>query len=124
MEGKNYRNISKIAHISFVYIGKRIRKFNGEESQFQNKNPSITPKAFQMFKDGMNRVVVAIALNLEAYDAIGLFHDCLRLSNLDDLVTTYDYLGRDFPIFLDLLYKMKDQVFVTPLLHKLGVTHH
>jgi len=69
MEGKNYRTISKIAHVSFVDIGKIIRKYNNEEDAYQNKNPSVTSKAFQMFKDGKNRVDVAIALNLDSYSS-------------------------------------------------------
>ena len=32
MENKNYRTIFKIAHVSFVDIGKIIRKYNGEET--------------------------------------------------------------------------------------------
>ena len=64
MENKNYRTISKITHVSFIDIGKIIRKYNDEKPQHQNKNPSVTSKALQMFKEGKSRVDVAIALNL------------------------------------------------------------
>lgn len=112
MENKNYRTISKIAHISFVDIGKIIRKYSGD-GEYQNKSPSVTSKVFQMFKDGKNRVDVAIALNLEAYETVSLFHDYMKLSHLDDLVDAYDYLGDDLPMFLDLFCNMKDDGIVT-----------
>ena len=110
-ENKNYRTISKIAHVSFVDIGKIIRKFNGEPD-YQNKNPSITSKAFQMFKDGKNRVDVAIALDLESFEVVRLFHDYLKLSSFDGLVVAYDYLRDNLPIFLDLFVKMRDEGIV------------
>lgn len=113
MEGKTIRDIAKAAHISPKDIGTIIRKYNGEESEYQNKTPSITSKAFQMFKEGKNRVDVAIALNLETFEIISLFHDYLKLSNLDSLVTTYDYLDNDLPIFLDLFVMMRDEGIIT-----------
>lgn len=102
MEGLLTREIARLARASFKFIDTIIRKYNGEEIEYQNKTPSITSKAFQMFKDGKNRVEIAIALNLESYDIISLFQDYLKLSNLDNLVTTYDYLGNSLPTFLDL----------------------
>ena len=64
MEGKNTRTIAKLVHISLKDIRAIIRKYNGEESDYHNNNPSITSKAFQMFQDNKSRVEVAIALNL------------------------------------------------------------
>ena len=66
-----------------------------------------------MFKEGKNRVDVAIALNLETFEVVDLFHDYLKLSNLDELVTTHAYLEDDLSMFLDLFYKMKDEGIVT-----------
>lgn len=113
MENKNYRTIAKIAHVSFIDIGKIIRKYNGQKPEYQNKNPSVTSKAYQMFKEGKSRVDVAIVLNLEFFEVISLFHDYLKLSNLDTLLATYDYLGNDLPIFLDLFDKMREEGIVT-----------
>jgi hypothetical protein len=64
MENKKYRTIAKMAHVSFINIGKIIRKFTREDLEYQNKDPLVTSKAFQMFKEGKNRVDVVIALNL------------------------------------------------------------
>lgn len=112
MENKNYRTISKIAHVSFIDIGKIIRKYNGE-TEYQNTDPSVTSKAFQIFRDGKSQIDVVIALNLEPYEVRDIFHDYLKLSNLDELVTAYDYLGNNLSIFIDLFYKMKDEGIVT-----------
>lgn len=114
MAGWTTRMIAHEAHISLKDIGTIIRKYNGEELEYQNKNPSVTSKAFQMFKEGKSRIDVAIALNLESYEVEDLFHDYRKLSNLDSLVTTWDYLGNDMPVFLDLFYKMKEEGIITP----------
>ena len=63
-QGRTTREIAKTAHISLLDIGKIIRRYTGEETEHENKSPSITSKAFQMFKEGKNRVDVAVALNL------------------------------------------------------------
>jgi len=94
-QGKTTREIAKAAHISPKDIAIIIRKFTGDEKDYQNKFPSITSKAFQMFKDNKSRVNVAIALNLEADDVVALFEDYLQLLNLDKLFTIYKELGNE-----------------------------
>ncbi|CAN5870900.1 hypothetical protein BH23THE1_BH23THE1_27560 [soil metagenome] len=113
MEGLTTRNIAKVAHVSLKDIGSIIRRYNGEDIEYQNKALSVTSKAFQVFKGGKSLVDVANALNLESFDVQSLFRDYLELSNLDSLVTTYDYLGNNLPIFLDLFDKMKDEGILT-----------
>jgi hypothetical protein len=66
-----------------------------------------------MFKEDKIRVNVAIALNLESYEVKDLFRDYLELSNLDRLVTTYDYLGGDLSIFLDIFDRMREEDIVS-----------
>ena len=56
---------------------------------------------------------MAIALNLETFEIISLFHDYLKLFDIDKLVTVYDYLGSDISIFLDLFDRMKDEWILT-----------
>jgi hypothetical protein len=46
-------------------IGKIVR-YTQEETEYQNKSPSVTSKAFQMFKENKRPVEVSIALNLDA----------------------------------------------------------
>ena len=50
MESLTTQNIAKVVHVTLKDIGTIIRKVNGEEAEYQNKSPSVTSKAFQMFK--------------------------------------------------------------------------
>lgn len=119
MEGKPTRTIAKIAHVSLKDIGLIIRKFTGEESEYQDKPLSVTSKAFIMFKENKSRVDVAIALNLNAEDVVTLFEDYLSLLNLDKLMTIYKELG-DGVYLLDYLFHhmkyegiaTKDTIFI------------
>lgn len=107
MENKNYRTIAKIAHISPKAIATIIRKYNGEETEYQNKSPSVTSKAFQMFKENKSRVDVAIALNLEADYVVTLFEDYMHLLNLDKLMNIYKELGDDIYLLDHLFHEMR-----------------
>jgi hypothetical protein len=112
-QGKTTREIAKAAHLSPLNIGKIIRRFTGEETVYQNTSPTITSKAFQMFKENKNRVDVAITLNLDADYVVTLYEDYLHLLNLDKLITIYKDLG-DGIYLLDYLYHhMKCEGIVT-----------
>jgi hypothetical protein len=113
MKGLTTREIAKIAYVSLKDIVTIIRKYNGEEYEYQHKNPSTTSKAFQMFMDGKSKIHVAIDLNLESFEVISLSHDYLKLSNLDGLVTTYQYLGDSLSLFIDLFDKLRNEGIVT-----------
>ncbi len=54
---------------------------------------STTSKAFKMFREGEGKVMVAIALNLEAREVIAIFGDYLGLLNLDRIMHVYYALG-------------------------------
>ena len=107
MEGKNTRTIAQIARVSLKDIGTIIRKFNGEKDEFQNKSPSVTSKAFQMFKENKSRVDVAIALNLDADYVVTLFEDYMHLVNLDKLMHIYKDLGEGIYLLDYLFHHMK-----------------
>ena len=106
-EGKTTRQIAQTAQVSPKDIGIIIRKFTGEEPEYQNKSPSITSRAFQMFKENKSRVEVAIALNLEADDVVILYEDYLMLLNFDKLITIYKDLGDDIYLLDYLFHHMK-----------------
>lgn len=106
-EGKPTKKIAQIAHISLGDIGKIIRRFTGEDTDYQNKSPSITSKAFQMFKDNKSRVAVAIALNLEADHVVTLYEDYMQLLNLDKLFTIYKELGNEIYLLDHLFFQLK-----------------
>ena len=92
-EGKTTKKIAQMAHVSLGDIGKIIRRFTGEEPEYQTRPLSVTSKAFQMFKENKNRVDVAIALNLDADYVVTLYEDYLKLLNFDKLITIYKELG-------------------------------
>jgi hypothetical protein len=113
MEGKNARTIAQVVHVSLKDIGTIIRKFTGEQPEYQNKSPSITSKAFQMFKDNKSRVDVSIALNLEANDVVTLFEDYMLLLNLDKLMAIYRDLGDGIYLLDYLFHHMKHEGIAT-----------
>ncbi len=106
-QGKTTRQIAQVAHVSPKDIGIIIRKFTGEEAEYQNKSPSITSRAFQMFKENKSRIDVAIALNLEADDVVILYEDYNRLLNLDKLMNIYKELGDGVYLLDHLFHEMK-----------------
>jgi hypothetical protein len=113
LEGNNTRTIAKMVHISLKDIGAIIRKYNDEETDYKNNNPSATSKAFQMFRENKSRVEVAIALNLEAGDVVALFEDYLKLLNLDKLFTIYQELGNGIYVLDHLFFQLKEEGIVT-----------
>src|SRR5678816_1332733 len=92
-KGKSTRYIAQVAHVSLKDIGTIIRRYTGEEkaatAESQEKTLSLTSKAFKLFKDNKSLVDVAIALNMEAYDVMGMHSDYLQLSNKDKLMAIY-----------------------------------
>ncbi len=112
-EGKTTKKIAQIAHVSLLDIGKIIKRFTGEETEYQNKSPSITSKAFQMFKENKSRVDVAIALNLESEYVVTLFEDYLLLLNFDKLINIYRELGDGIYLLDYLFHHMKYEGIVT-----------
>jgi len=74
-------------------IGTITRRFIGEATEYQDKPPSITSKAFQMFKENKSRIDIAIALNLETDHVVTLLEDYLKLMNLDKVMAICKDLG-------------------------------
>ena len=105
--GKTTREIAQTVHVSLLDIGKIIRRFTGEESEYQNKDLSITSKAFQMFKENKSRIDVAISLNLDADYVVTLYEDYIMLLNLDKLMNIYKELGNDIYLLNHLFHDMK-----------------
>jgi hypothetical protein len=112
-EGKTTKKIAQITHVSLSDIEKIIRRFTGEESEYQNKSPSITSKAFQMFKENKSRVDVAIALNLDAEYVVTLCEDYTTLLNIDKLMAIYKDLGDGIYLLDYLFHHMKYEGIAT-----------
>ena len=49
----------------------------------------MNSKAFKLFKESKNLVDVAIVLNIDTDETLGMYSDYLRLLNLQKLMTIY-----------------------------------
>jgi hypothetical protein len=106
-EGKNTRDIAKVAHVSLKDIGMIIRNYLGEgenETEYSGKALSLNSRAFKLFKENKKLVDVAIILNIDTDDALGLYSDYLRLLNLQKLMTLYREMGDEDFGMLEYLY--------------------
>ena len=105
-EVKSTRFIAEAAHVSLKDIGTIIRRHTGEGEELacQGKGLSINSRAFKLFKEGKNKVDVAIALDIDADQVLRRYEDYLRLLSLDHLTTMYKELGNYGLYFLNYLY--------------------
>jgi hypothetical protein len=105
-EGKSTRFIAEAAHVSLKDIGTIIRRHTGEEDEaaYRDKCLSINSRAFKLFKEGKNKVDVAITLDIDADQVFYIHEDYLRLLSLDRLTTIYKELGNDGIDLLNYLY--------------------
>jgi hypothetical protein len=105
---KTTRHIAQVAHISPKDIGTIIRRYTGEDSEYQGNSQSLNSRAFKMFSDGKSLVNVAIALDIGADEVLGIHNDYLRLLNLDSLMTLYRELDdNDFNLLMYLYRQLK-----------------
>ena len=65
---------------------------------------STSSKAFKLFKEGKNKVDVAITLDIDADQVFYIYEDYLRLLSLDRLTNMYKELGNDGIDLLNYLY--------------------
>ncbi len=97
--GHSTRQIAKAAHVSLRDIGSIIRHYTGEEEEAtvepKDKSLTLNSRAFKLFKENKDLVDVAIALNMEADEVLGLHSDYLQLSNKDKLMSLYWEMGDD-----------------------------
>jgi hypothetical protein len=110
-EGKNTRDIAKVAHVSLKDIGMIIRNYLGEdenETGCSGKGLSTNSKAFKLFKEGKNLVDVAIILNVDTDEVLGMYNDYLRLLDLQKLMTLYREMSdNDFHLLEYLYHQLK-----------------
>ena len=126
-EGKTTREIAKHVHISLRDIGTIIRKETGDdelattekqkvdelkkekEKQERLKYLSTYAKSFQMFKDRKPFEDVAIELDLDTDTVLFFYEDNLRLLKINWLVKIYKDLKEDFPLFIYLYKRVKEE---------------
>ena len=93
-------------------IGKILNKETGDdeaEKELKLKDKSDYARAFQMFQDGRPLTEVAIELDIETPTVICYYGDYLKLVNMGRLVTIYNNVKDDLPLFLDLYRRIKKE---------------
>jgi hypothetical protein len=115
-EGKNTRDIAKVAHVSLKDIGIIIRNYLGEEESETDhsvKALSTNSKAFKLFKENKNLVDVAIILNIDTDEVLSFYNDYLRLLNLQKLMTIYREMEDDIYLLEYLYHELKSEGLAT-----------
>jgi hypothetical protein len=82
-EGKNTREIAKVAHLSFATIGKISRESKGIIEPKPEK--SITSRAFELLEKKISLVEVAIELDLSPEQAENINQGYLKLKGLNEI---------------------------------------
>src|SRR6185437_16278050 len=110
------QEIAKHVHISLRDIGTIIHKETGDdelkkekEKQERLKYLSTYAKSFQMFKDRKPFEDVAIELDLDTDTVLFFYEDNLRLLKINWLVKIYKDLKEDFPLFIYLYKRVKEE---------------
>ena len=110
-EGKTYREICSIAHVSprdikpiekEYYRKKRLQTKKGKENNQngQIKKPSISSQAYKLFRDGKKLTDVAIDLEIPAKRALRLWSQFLRLEKMYECYEFYQVFQYELPQLL------------------------
>jgi transposase len=116
-EGLTTRQIAKEVRISLRTIGKILNKATGddvaanEEVKKQKRLKELSPyaQAFQMFQLKKPLTDVAIELDIDTNTVLYYYKDYLRLVNMRRLVTVYQELKDDLPLFIHLYRRIKKE---------------
>jgi transposase len=115
-EGKTYRDITKVVHISPIEIKKIIDKATGDvdsqsEKEKQLKKLSPYARAIQMFKERYKLEDVVIELDEDADTVLHYYADYSRLNRMDFVVTAYYAVKKNFPLFMQLFSWVEEKGF-------------
>ena len=108
-EGKTYRDICKLAHVSPRDIKpiakeyerkKRLETNIRKEKKNQTKKPSISSQAFILFKEGKQIDEVKVLLDIPYKLAIGYWRQYLEAIRLFESFEFYQENSDDMPTFL------------------------
>ena len=101
-EGKTYREISKILHVSPTQISAVRKKYEGT-----NNEPSIQTKAYKMFLKGKRPIEVAIALGIGDEQTTKLWKEYLELTGHYRLLKIGEELKENLQRFLNIYNGIK-----------------
>jgi hypothetical protein len=113
-EGKTYREIAKIVHISPIEIKKILDKVTGDaESQQDNKKKEKSPyaQAFQLFRENKSLTKVVVELDIDARTVYKYYEDYLSLKRMNILVEIYPEVLQacNWHIFYHLYRRIKEE---------------
>jgi uncharacterized protein YerC len=101
-EGKTYREISKILHVSPTQISAAKKKFEGN-----NNEPSIQTKAYKMFLKGKRPIDVAITLEIGIEQTTKFWKDYIQLTGHYRLLKIAEELKENLQRFLNIYNGIK-----------------
>ncbi len=101
-EGKTYREISKILHVSPTQISVAKKKFEGSTSEL-----GIQTKAYKMFLEGKRPIDVSIALRLGNKETINFWKEYLELTGQYRLLKIGEELKENLQRFLNIYNRIK-----------------
>ncbi len=108
-EGKTTREISKVVHKNFTYIGAVLRRRFPEEYVNNNSTTtSIETQAVKLFSKGKGPIYVVRKLNIKIEEAKRLYSDYLDATNHHTLTQVYKEVGETLPIFLKLFFRIRE----------------
>ena len=121
MEGKTYRDICRIAHVSPRDIKpiakeyerkKRLETNKRKEKKNQTKKPSISSQAFILFKEGKQIDEVKVLLDIPFKFAIKYWVQYLKSIRMYECFEFYQNHSYDIPTFLSIdNYMKRNNVF-------------
>jgi hypothetical protein len=110
-EGKTIRQIAQAARLSFIDIGRIIRKINGQNNNdsIDLKDKSIETRAIYLFSIGKTPLEVAIELNLPATEVHNMQEEFWALNQQYDLALAYGEIKNFLPLFMTLYRSLKER---------------
>ena len=101
-EGKSSREISKVVHKNFTYIGAVLRRRFPEEygNNDNSKTISKETEALKLFKKGKDLVYVVTKLDMKTQDVREIYSEFLNLQGFTSLTDIHSELGNSVPSFV------------------------
>ena len=107
-QGKNIRDISREAHMSFSDIGEITRRYSGDDIE-RPKKLSKHSQALELFYQGYTNLAVAVKLGLTASETVDEQKQYRILIRADKFCKVYNALKGELSSFVAFYDKIKDQ---------------
>jgi hypothetical protein len=110
-EGKSFREIASVAHLSFSDIGAILHKIDGKDDGIEMKdlkNKSKDTQALYLFSIGKTPLEVTIELDLSTPVVHEIMEEYSALNELHELAFVYNEIGSYLPSFLKLFHCLKN----------------